>query len=230
MSIICPNCQTNFIVSKEQIGIAGRKVKCSQCLHIWHLKLDFLDEKLKHYGCTASGTANGTEENTIINEQVDSNTKAQNLLYLAGQGANLPVLVPIKTASSSMMPILWFGVIILLILMIFNQKFNLSSFLTKQNNMIIIDDIHIKQDKKERVIKVSYKINNNSDHNIIVPLIGIRLLNKNHQTVKSYITNQKNTKLLPKQQIEITTNLDTVPASSELLNIMLGNNLDFILE
>jgi predicted Zn finger-like uncharacterized protein len=38
MYITCENCNTVFIVTYEQIGEAGRKVKCSKCTNIWHQK------------------------------------------------------------------------------------------------------------------------------------------------------------------------------------------------
>ncbi|MBX9733489.1 MAG: zinc-ribbon domain-containing protein, partial [Chitinophagaceae bacterium] len=39
MYIACPECDTKFVVTPEQIGKHGRKVKCSKCAHIWHQKL-----------------------------------------------------------------------------------------------------------------------------------------------------------------------------------------------
>ncbi len=231
MTIVCPNCSTNFIISKEQIGIAGRKVKCSQCQHIWYLKLDFSNEKLGHYDQLSIVKSNNTEEQSNTNEKSNIliEEKEQNPIY--AQGVNLPVLIPIKTPQYYYItPILWLSLIILLLLMLFHDKFNIPILYKEDNNMVTIDNIHIEQNKDIGKIKISYIISNNSDHNVVIPLIRVRLLDKNHQTVKSYIMNQKNTKLISNQQTNIITNLDIVPPTSKLVNIMLGNSLDFILQ
>lgn len=39
MIIACPKCNTGFFVTPEQIGLSGRRVKCSKCSHIWHAKI-----------------------------------------------------------------------------------------------------------------------------------------------------------------------------------------------
>jgi predicted Zn finger-like uncharacterized protein len=36
MKIQCHNCTKTYLVSPEQIGESGRKVKCKSCNHIWH--------------------------------------------------------------------------------------------------------------------------------------------------------------------------------------------------
>ena len=36
MHLICPSCETTFFVAPEQLGSAGRRVKCGSCGHNWH--------------------------------------------------------------------------------------------------------------------------------------------------------------------------------------------------
>ncbi|MGL9717222.1 MAG: zinc-ribbon domain-containing protein [Wolbachia sp.] len=36
MKIQCNNCTKTYLVSSEQIGESGRKVKCTSCNHTWH--------------------------------------------------------------------------------------------------------------------------------------------------------------------------------------------------
>lgn len=215
MSITCPSCNTNFIVSKEQIGMIGRKVKCSQCNHIWYQQAE-LDK----------------QQPPIISDHhtaKNASTNENNKIFLT-KGINLPALLPIKTPQhSNILPILWFSLIILLLLMLFHEKFNIPALYKENDNILTIGNIHVEQNKEIGQIKVSYKITNNSDHDVTIPLIRVRLLDKKYVTVKSYIMSHKNIKLLPKQHIDIATHLDVVPRSSELLNIMLGNSLDLIL-
>lgn len=44
MKIQCNNCTKTYLVSSEQIGKLGRKVKCTNCNHIWHEYLQESDE------------------------------------------------------------------------------------------------------------------------------------------------------------------------------------------
>ncbi|MGL9725437.1 MAG: zinc-ribbon domain-containing protein [Wolbachia sp.] len=36
MKIQCHNCTKTYLISREQIGVSGRKVKCTNCNHTWH--------------------------------------------------------------------------------------------------------------------------------------------------------------------------------------------------
>lgn len=36
MIVTCSKCETNFLVSTEQLGVSGRKVRCGNCMHVWH--------------------------------------------------------------------------------------------------------------------------------------------------------------------------------------------------
>ncbi|WP_341756629.1 MULTISPECIES: MJ0042-type zinc finger domain-containing protein [unclassified Candidatus Tisiphia] len=206
MSISCPNCNTNFIVSKEQIGTAGRKVKCSQCHHVWYQQAE-LD---KQY----------TTKNASTNEN--------NKIFLT-EGINLPALLPPKIPQHSHMVLTLLFSLIILLLLLFYEKLNISALYEGGDDVLTIGNIHVEQNKKMGHIKVSYQITNNSDHDVTIPLIRVRLLDKKYVTVKSYIMHHKNIKLPPKKHIDIATHLDVVPHSSELLNIMLGNSLDLIL-
>lgn len=44
MKIQCNNCTKTYLVSSEQIGKLGRKVKCTNCNHTWH---EYLQESDK---------------------------------------------------------------------------------------------------------------------------------------------------------------------------------------
>ncbi|MCC8398091.1 MAG: zinc-ribbon domain-containing protein [Rickettsia endosymbiont of Labidopullus appendiculatus] len=215
MSISCPSCNTNFVVSKEQIGMTGRKVKCSQCNHIWYQKSEYEKQQPPII----------SDHHTAKNASTNENNK----IFLT-QGTNLPALLPPKTPQySHIVIILLFSLIILLLLLLFHEKFNIPALYKENDNILTIGNIHVEQNKKMGQIKVSYQITNNSDHDVTIPLIRVRLLDKKYLTIKSYIMHHKNIKLPPKKHIDIATRLDVVPHSSEFLNIMLGNSVDLIL-
>ena len=77
MHLICPSCDTTFIVAPEQLGSAGCRVKCGSCGHSWHqepLALAATAEETAadsslpvdipeiDYGSTASSTAESLVE------------------------------------------------------------------------------------------------------------------------------------------------------------------------
>lgn len=49
MLISCPNCSTLFNVAPAEIGSAGRKVRCTQCSHIWMATLPSVDDADEDY-------------------------------------------------------------------------------------------------------------------------------------------------------------------------------------
>ena len=88
MYIACPECDTKFVVTPEQIGKHGRKVKCSKCSHVWHQKL---------------------EDNIRIEPVL---TVPEAVIPL-GNGINLPALLPVKIPPYLfVMPVLMIGLII----------------------------------------------------------------------------------------------------------------------
>ncbi|WP_143689413.1 zinc-ribbon domain-containing protein [Wolbachia endosymbiont of Nilaparvata lugens] len=46
MKIQCHNCTKTYLVSREQIGESGRKVKCTNCNHMWHEYLKEISSEL----------------------------------------------------------------------------------------------------------------------------------------------------------------------------------------
>jgi predicted Zn finger-like uncharacterized protein len=40
MILSCPSCASRFKVNADQLGVAGRKVKCAKCGHTWHATPD----------------------------------------------------------------------------------------------------------------------------------------------------------------------------------------------
>lgn len=215
MRITCPNCSKIFIASKEQIGIPGRRVKCSNCKHIWFQTLD-LNTKL-------------TEDEPLVNhtEKISStNTTDQEIHNKVYLPAILPVKIP---KSDNILDILSLCIMITCLLLVFYDDFSIPGW-HLDNHSLNIENIQTTQNKELSQVAVSYRIQNISKYDITIPLISIRLFNKEHQPVKSYIMNQKNIKLKPYQHIDIATTLHTVPPSSTILDIMLGNSLDFILQ
>ncbi|MFK7968353.1 MAG: zinc-ribbon domain-containing protein [Rickettsiaceae bacterium] len=203
MYIACPKCDTKFVVNSEQIGIHGRKVKCSKCSHIWHKRFD-----------------KDLQIEPILEPLPLKTTPLE-------KGVNLPALLPIKIpAYPFSTPILLIGMIIFMTITLFQDSFGLKSILN--NKDLSIRDLQITNNKELGKIIVNYKIFNSSTKNIKIPLVRIRLFDKDNRVINARIDDHSNIHLSPLQNITINTEVP-IPPSTENIDIMLGNKLDFIL-
>jgi len=201
MYIACPECTTRFVVTAEQIGKEGRKVKCSKCLHIWQ----------QH-----------PPEQLRVEPKIESSTKTLPL----GNGVNLPVLLPVKIPAHLLygLPILLVSMIIFMFTILFQDNFVLPSILNTKD--LIISDVSYQRTLGKTAI--NYKISNLSDKSVKIPLIRIRVFDKNHRLINFRIDDHNNIKLSPSQNVVINTELEDVPTHANI-DIMIGNKLDFIL-
>ncbi len=203
MYIACPECDTKFVVTPEQIGKHGRKVKCSKCSHIWHQKL-----------------ADQVRIEPLITQPI--------IATPLGNGINLPALLPIKIQPYLYaMPIVMIGLIIFMLIMVFPNGLGINTLLNSNN--LSIKDLQIENQKDLEKITVSYKVHNTADKTVKMPLIRIRLFDKNNRIVKSLIDDHTNIDMSPNQFIQIKTEFVPAPSSTDSIDIMIGNKIDFIL-
>jgi predicted Zn finger-like uncharacterized protein len=209
MYIACPKCGTNFTVLPNQIGVFGRKVKCSKCSNVWYQTLPPSIE-LDTVIATPSFTPNLHEKINISN------------------GVNLPALLPIKIPQYlQILPVIMVALIIFLCIILFQDKFGFSSVIN--SHALSINDVKIRHDIKRAKIIVNYKVANSAHYQVGMPLVRIRLFDKNNRVIKSHVTDRTNITLAPKQYVGIRTDFDAVPKTAEILDITLGSKIDFIL-
>ena len=135
MYIACPECDTRFVVTPEQIGTHGRKVKCSKCSHIWHQRLD---------------------NHLRIEPVLEPVTLVATPL---GKGVNLPALLPIKIPAYLYgLPVLLIGMIVFMTITLFQDSFGLHSILNDKE--LSIRDLQITNNKELGKIIVNYKVLN----------------------------------------------------------------------
>lgn len=210
MYIACPECDTKFVVTPEQIGTHGRKVKCSKCSHIWH---QTMDNHIKIPPTVVSAVRGAS---------------GQAAAMTLGNGVNLPALLPIRvSAYLYTMPILLVSMIIFLLVMLFPDSINMNSLL--ENREISIKDVYIEHQKDIDKILVSYKVLNSSARNTMMPLVRVRLFDKSNRVLKSHIVDHTKIELSPQQYVEIKTEFVPSPQGVDSVDIMIGNKLDFIL-
>ena len=204
MYIVCPECDAKFVINPEQIGKHGRKVKCSKCSHIWHQRLN---NHLKIEPILEPGSIKPIP---------------------LGNGVNLPALLPIRIPAYLYgLPVLLIGMIIFMTITLFPTTFGLDSILNSK--ALSIRDLQITYNKELGKIIVNYKVLNSSDKNVKMPLVRIRLFDKNNRVIKSKIDDYSKINLAPAQKVSISTEFAPAPPSTENIDIILGNKLDFIL-
>lgn len=213
MYISCPNCHVNFIVSPQQITAVGRKVKCSKCGHIWH--------------------------------QIAKNLRLEDVIAIpitsvANQGSSrggitVPTLRPQKTSKCCTFSIIaTTGLIIFLSWFLLYSNLDILALLDVRHlaleEKVTTKDILVNNDKNSGTLTISYKVVNNSNHKVTIPLIRISMLDKNSKILKSSIVNNVNhSKLAPNEYISLKSEFTDVAPATEKIEITLGNRLDFIL-
>ena len=203
MHISCPKCDTKFAITVEQIGHSGKKVKCSKCFHIWHQTID-----------------NHVKVGPILTPQAPTAS--------FGNGVNLPAILPLRPPLYLYtMPVVLLGMIIFILVMLFSSSLGQNSIFG--NNRINIQDVQIDSQKDSEKIIVRYKIQNSSDKKIQIPLVRIRLFDKNNRILQSRVVDHSKVDLAPWQDILIKTEFIPAPEATESVDIMIGNKLDFIL-
>lgn len=213
MYITCPKCNTSFLILPEQIGFAGRKVRCSKCSNIWHQK---------------------PKENYIKSEPV-INSEKQIYQNKPGSGINLPALLPTKISRYLYaLPLVLLVLIMSLSIVLFQDYLDNDS--EDAAKLLNIGDINVTAAKETDEITITYKVVNSSDQVLPMPLVRVRLFDENNNILKSHITQPKfhiedksDISLLPKQSIVIKTKFSSVPNSTQQVDITLGSRLAFIL-
>lgn len=214
MYLSCPACYTSFVVTAEQIGPNGRRVRCSKCNHGW-----FASPIIKK----ETGPIPVQKYSPIIPDRVGSTTEKFK------PGVNLPALLPINIPLYLYIaPVLLAAAIIFSSMVLFQDKLSFMGLLGTSDNLSV-HDINIEYDKEMGNIVASYKIVNMSPEFVSVPQIRIRLLDGKHRTLKSHVASNTNSTLAPKQYVTIRTNFADAPPNVQFIDISLGNKLDFIL-
>ena len=204
MYISCPNCDTKFAVLPEQIGVLGRKVKCSKCSHIWHQK--------PHGEIRLEPIFSFSSKNQV------------NTDYIVGKGGvNLPALLPINIPAYLYgLPVLLIAAIIFVTIILFQDN--------QDYKKLGIVDLKVNNDLQAGRIVLSYKILNNADYQVATPLIRIRLLGEDNRVLKFHIVDHTDVLLASKQYLNIKTEFVSPPSMMQRIDITLGNKLDFLLK
>jgi len=192
MYIICPNCQTNFIIDASMLMPNGRKVKCSKCRHIWYKEAPDIS------------TIIATQQQNIIKRPVE--------VYY-----NLPVIVSEYDYPRLLrisLPVLFIILNFFLLLCIHNLK-NANKELINGLQIEIVD-LEKKHDNESLIVK--YKISNLNNFAKQIPPIKLLFLDDKENIVYFYV--QKETVVLePHKYIYINSEFTDLSKKVENFDI-----------
>ena len=76
---------------------------------------------------------------------------------------------------------------------------------------------------------MNYKVHNSSFKDVKMPLVRIRLFDKNNRVLKSRIDDRTNIEMSPDQVIQVKMEFVPAPPSVDSIDIMIRNKIDFLL-
>lgn len=213
MYITCSNCQTKFVVTNNQIGVNGRRVKCSKCNHIWYQKLNYNTEKLHDF-----------KENKVNFEAVKTPIKND---YNDKFFANVPVILPYipPKRKHNFFPFLWTSFIIFCLAILLIDSFE---FLNKYDQLKI-EEINLKRSAGNDNVKIFYKLSNHSNYLISNPLIKVKVMDSNNQILSEYISVTKlKAKIPAKQNVYVEMDVKGLPVNAKYIDVTVGNRVGLL--
>jgi predicted Zn finger-like uncharacterized protein len=205
MRLTCSKCDTKFIIIPEQLGIFGRKVKCSKCMYIWHQSVPNAYDEVDD------------NNNYLLNQYLDITIPEKHNNNI------LPIISNFRKNQYNYIKLFLYFIIISIIL-----SFSFFYYLRFNNNKMIIRDIKSVPLNDSNTIKIHYKIINSSNEAVQMPLIRIRLFDNSNNIIKYYISDRLNIMLQPKQHINMKTELTAPIKNINHTEITLGNRIDFL--
>jgi predicted Zn finger-like uncharacterized protein len=206
MILSCPNCKTGFFVAPEQIGEAGRRVKCSKCKNIWLAMID---------------PAQLIKDEVIAKRLHDHKTVT---------GANLPAIIPIKIHSLqyALPPFLLFMILITIWMFYptITSKIGINGPLHNYSSLRIEDIIH-DYNKISKQITVEYSVANRGEDKIEVPYVELKLLDDKNTILRTLLANGGGIEISPNQSVRVKNSFNLVDNSSKFVQITLGKRSKF---
>ena len=212
MYITCPNCKIKFIVTNAQIGVNGRRVKCSKCSHLWYQKLDYNTSKLSDFSKNVE----------TIKPPIKSYHNDHDLTRIP---VTLPYMPPKK--KYNIFPLLWTSFIIFCLVILLVDSFK---FLGKYDQLKI-EEINLGRSHHMGSMKIFYKLSNESDYLISNPLIKVKVIDNNNQVLDEYVSTIKlRAKIPAKQTIYMEMNIEGIPVTAKYIDIAIGNRIGLLLK
>jgi predicted Zn finger-like uncharacterized protein len=207
MYIVCPKCETHFVIKPDQIGKSGRKAKCAKCKFIWFAEAAPL--KQEH-------TSSIIDE--VIPEGVNNNIKQTDTWLPAVVYSNQN-----KNDNSCLYQ--WaLGLIALLALLLIEV---VDHGYLGYNDNLMIKDTYITREGRDNVV-VHYTIANHTKHQVSLPIIRFRFFNKHHEIIQRSLVKNNIVRIEPEQEVTLKREFKISNFSS--FDVTLGSKIDFALK
>lgn len=217
MQVSCPRCSTKFFIEEEKIGKAGKKVKCSACSKIWHQQIIKQDTVSNKKSQIVKEKQESKNTNFVMKEPPTSNAN----LPATNKITHLPVVVPVRQEQNNYyFMIITLGLIVMLLVALFPNS-SYEKYLIRYKNLEI-EDIVTDYQSTSQTFSIKYKVINNSDYSVRLPLIKTKLLKKNGSVVTAAIDDPGRVILAPYESIKVKTEFKPIINSVYSVDIAIG--------
>lgn len=204
MYITCQKCKANFVVSPEQIGSKGRRVRCSKCQHTW-----YVDPVIAPPAAT------------VITPQVE-------LLKPPSSGIHLPIVLPPEPHKPSSDRIILFVLFLIFSFAIFFSKSIDFDFADGFSNNFTISDVKVYHEGDNGKMILRYGITNDGDKLAPMPDIRIQLFDAEHKAIGAYDMKGGEAELEPHQHLKFRTEFADISKEARTADVTIGSRLNFI--
>lgn len=239
MIISCENCATKYNINSAFIGLAGRKVKCTTCKHIWNAALPKEEEEKLKSQAFAQAASDNSQENTSSSKEskaesnVSSKKPLKNFLP-AIIDRQVPLWLRIAPAS-----ILSLAIAIYLVF----YSHNLLSFVPELSKVyqyfgiyntqaVVLQDSAIYKLGGEGEyfdILVKGKIVNRSMNSRFLPGLRLSILDSNGSNIVSSVSHSDGSVLEPGEEFQINNKITNLTKKAKYLAIDIGDNVELLL-
>jgi predicted Zn finger-like uncharacterized protein len=203
MYITCPKCSTSFVVSAEQIGPGGRRVRCSKCKHTWRAKLPAVYKP------------------PVLDLKVD-------VAKAPESGIHLPVLSPVvKRKKPGSLLYTAFAALILSVAVIFVVKrVDFSDVMPPNHENLKISEVTVYHLPPAKIV-ARYRVENHSSKATAMPHFRIRLYDKAHKLLENRRISVSKTSLEPNQSLNLRIPLQGVSSNVHSIDVSPSRWWDF---
>lgn len=220
MYLTCPSCQLSFVVSAAQLGQAGRKVRCSNCKHLWF---------------ATTPTAEEAHNEPIIEEHIaPAPDPLQNITPIdyspMPPGVNLPAIIRNRgTLLSRVMFVMLIIIAVLLGMSTRKEQLNLSQ-LHMNITGLSASVLGVTQNKAKTDLVIRYEIHNKSDIKKSLPLVRAQFLDAQNKIIKSEIIKPADLFLHPDESIIFDTKFVMPHTNFAKIALDVGDRIDFLIK
>jgi predicted Zn finger-like uncharacterized protein len=201
MKIIrCPSCKTSFEVPDDAISQEGRKVRCSNCLNIWHAKLDQPEEKAT----------------SVVS--IEQKSEDHHSLFLL-------TIIPVISLTVILLTYLQFNKENLSDNSFGCSKLKICNFVGLE-----VTEIKFINDEKHNLMNIKYTIQNKSNRIISVPFVKFEFVGKENNYLGAKIVKSNSLYKIYQNESKNFVAEAKIYENINNVNITIGNWIDVLIK